>query len=178
MEIQALRAETSLFVLLHQVRSSDLTDISAIIGDSIVNKEDYVLAVMSATKMNPLTPVRVQKLFFLLDDTIPEKVGGPYFEFVPYDFGPFDKTVYHVFKSLAIKNMAEIKKPDFNTPQMYQLTALGQEIGSETFESFPDDVQDYIVRLVEWILENSFTQIVSAMYKYYPDMKTGNVFGK
>ena len=143
-----------------------------------MTKEDYVLAVMSAAKMNSLTPVRVQKLFFLLDVRNPEKIGGPYFEFAPYDYGPFDKNVYNVFESLENQNLAEIRKPDFNTPQLYQLTPSGQKKGDEMFKTFSNDTQEYILKFVEWILKHSFTQIVSTIYKHYPDMGTKSVFGK
>ena len=143
-----------------------------------MTKEDYVRAGMSAAKMNSLTPVRVQKLFFLLDVRIPEKIGGPYFEFAPYDYGPFDKNVYSVFESLENKNLAEIRKPDFNNPQLYQLTPSGQKNGDKMFGSFPKDTQESIVEFVEWIRKHSFTQIVSTIYKHYPDMSTKSVFGK
>ena len=143
-----------------------------------MTREDYVLAVMSVAEGGSLSPVRVQKLFFLLDDKIPGKVGGPYFEFAPYDYGPFDANVYHVLESLKSKDLADIKKPEFSTPSLYRLTVQGQKIGEEKFKSIPDDAQEYIVRLMEWIREKSFRQIVSSMYKYYPDMRTKSGAGK
>ncbi len=142
-----------------------------------MNKEDYVLAVMSTAQTNALSPVRVQKLFFLLDDKVSDLVGGPHFNFIPYDYGPFDKDVYTVFETLKEKNLAEIMPSDFNNPQMYRLTFSGYLAGKELLESLPEEVQDYIVKLVNWIRSHSFTEIVSTIYNLYPEMKTKSVFG-
>ena len=47
---------------------------------------DVVLAVMAAGGAGArYDPVRVQKLFFLIDREIPEFIDGPYFHFEPYD---------------------------------------------------------------------------------------------
>ena len=142
-----------------------------------MNKENYVLAVMSAAQTNELSPVRVQKLFFLLDEDASELVGGPHFNFFPYDYGPFDKDVYAVFEALEGKELVAIVPPNFNHPRMYRLTDKGLSTGKKLLESFPEETQDYIAELVEWIRSKSFTQIVSTIYKFYPEMKTNSVFG-
>ena len=142
-----------------------------------MNKENYVIAVMSIAQTSEFSPVQVQKLFFLLDENVSELVGGPHFNFIPYDYGPFDKDVYTVFEALEDKKLVAIASPDFNRPQMYRLTDSGHQVGKELFASLPKVAQDYIIELVNWIRSKSFTQIVSTIYNLYPEMKLNNVFG-
>lgn len=142
-----------------------------------MDREKYVLAVMSAAGTNEFSPVKVQKLFFLMDEDAHELVEGPHFEFEPYDYGPFDKEVYTVLEDLENKKLVAISSPNFNQPRMYRLTDEGVLLGRNSFTTFSEDTQNYINELVEWIKSRSFTQIVSAIYKHYPRMKTNSVFG-
>ena len=60
----------------------------------------YVLAVLSTAGGAEWTPVQLQKIFFLLDQTIGPALGGPKFNFEPYDYGPFDAEVYRRVEAL------------------------------------------------------------------------------
>jgi len=73
-----------------------------------MQQSDYVPAILSAVgEQASFSPVQVQKLFFLLDREIPEFVGGPHFDFEPYDFGPFGREVYGVFDGLELCGLSE-----------------------------------------------------------------------
>ena len=112
-----------------------------------------------------------------MDENAHGLVEGPHFEFEPYDYGPFDKEVYTVLEDLENKKLVAISPPNFNQPRMYRLTDKGLLLGRDSFTTFSKDTQNYISELVEWIKSRSFTQIVAAIYKYYPKMKTNSVFG-
>ena len=61
----------------------------------MMNREQYVLASMSMAKNQALSPVQAQKFFFLLEKNASCVVADePYFDFKPYDYGPFDRSVY------------------------------------------------------------------------------------
>ena len=143
-----------------------------------MRRNDFVLAAMSATKGQFFKPVQVQKFFFVLDKEIPELIEGPHFDFEPYDFGPFDKDVYQELDSLSEKGMLEISGASWERTRQYRITQEGLTVGSGYFDEFPVSAQNYIQSLVKWILPLSFTQLVSEVYRIYPDMKVNSLFQK
>jgi hypothetical protein len=59
-----------------------------------MDRSSLVLAALAAAGGNAaFTPVQVQKLLFLIDREAGRLVGGPHFDFLPYDYGPFDRAV-------------------------------------------------------------------------------------
>ena len=140
-----------------------------------MQQNDYVLAILSAGgEQASFSPVQVQKLFFLLDREIPQFVGGPYFDFTPYDFGPFDKEVYGALDGLDLPGLAE--KTSDGRYRRYSLTPEGLARGRDQFAAFPEDVQKYISQLATWVRSLSFSQLVSAIYRAYPEMKANSIF--
>ena len=60
-----------------------------------MERSELVLAALAAGGKNAsYSPVQVQKLLFLVDREGEKLVGGKHFNFVPYDYGPFDREVY------------------------------------------------------------------------------------
>ena len=65
-----------------------------------MEKREIILAALAPADGVIHTPVQVQKLLFLIDKKIPHLVGGPYFNFVPYAYGPFDTEIYRLLEEL------------------------------------------------------------------------------
>lgn len=139
-----------------------------------MDREDFMLAVLSAGKGQAYRPVQVQKLFFLIDKNIAELVEGPHFDFVPYDYGPFDKAVYEELNRL--EKIADVELCPERTWNNYRLTAEGQKKGDKLHLFLDPSAQDYIKRASDFVTSISFTQLVSAIYKAYPDMRVNSVF--
>lgn len=140
-----------------------------------MERKDIMLAALAAGgKGVVFSPVQVQKLFFLIDREASELVGGPHFEFVPYDFGPFDSAVYDELHELASENLVEILPS--GTYRKYILTREGYEIGAANLDRLPSNVSSYVSQVVEWMEKTSFQQLVAAIYKAYPDMKEKAIF--
>ena len=139
-----------------------------------MDRKSIVLAGLAASGGAVHTPAQVQKLFFLIDRNIHNLVGGPYFDFMPYNYGPFDQTVYRVLEQLAVDDLVELV-PDSNWTS-YRLTAGGQKIGEGLLESLSSDAADYIRRVSEFVRRLSFTQLVSSIYEAYPEMRENSVF--
>ena len=56
------------------------------------NHDDIVAAAFAATEPGTkFDPLRAQKLLFLIDQVVSERIGGPFFDFRPYLYGPFDQ---------------------------------------------------------------------------------------
>ena len=143
-----------------------------------MDRTSFVLAAMSPANGSPFSPVQVQKLFFLLDQNVTDHIGdGAYFQFKPYDYGPFDPQVYRELEEMEVGGLAEIHDPPLK-PRTYRLTEKGQERGAEALAEVPESIRLYISSLVDFVRSQSFTALVSAIYRAYPDMKVNSVFVK
>jgi uncharacterized protein YwgA len=138
-------------------------------------RNEVVLAALAPARGAAHTPVQVQKLMFLLDQKLPIDLGGPHFQFQPYHYGPFDKEVYNTLDTLAQSGLVEIVFGTGNWRE-YRLTAEGQAQGETTLEGMEPRAKDYIWRLSDFVRKLSFSELVSAIYKAYPQMRTRSVF--
>jgi uncharacterized protein YwgA len=136
-----------------------------------VNRPDYVLAVMAAAQV-PLTPVQVQKLFFILDKKAGPQLGGPHFDFHPYNYGPFDPAVYHELERLSARGLAFVDGP--GTQRRYGVSADGMAPGASLLNKL--SMPDYVRKVAEFVRSSSFAQLVSAVYAEWPDMKVNSIF--
>jgi hypothetical protein len=140
-----------------------------------MTRHDYVLAVLAAGNGDVHTPVQVQKLFFLLDRRVPERIGGPRFDFQPDSYGPFDKGVYEDLRALAAEGLVAILSPGHGGP-LYRLTPAGLAAGDALLAQFPAATADYIRQLSAWVRKQSFVSLVSGIYQEFPEMRARSVF--
>ena len=96
-----------------------------------MNRQDLMLAVLAVDRGASYTPVQVQKLFFLLDARVADRFGGPYFEFSPWDYGPFDRAVYDELEGLEAAGLVQISRSPGGRWRTYRLTMEGQERGEQ-----------------------------------------------
>jgi len=141
-----------------------------------MDKKQIILAAMASSGGTLHTPVQVQKLLFLIDREIPSLVAGPVFNFQPYNYGPFDKTVYSELSQLAEEGDVVIVPQ--NNWLSYELTAKGLETGTKLLASLSEQARDYIGRVSQFVRSLSFSELVSAIYQAYPEMRENSVFQK
>lgn len=139
-----------------------------------VTRQELVLAALSAGGRGVwFEPVQVQKLFFLIDREISRDVGGPHFNFRPYDYGPFDSDVYTELERMEGTGLAHIAAGYYRS---YSLSEQGHARGAELLKGLPGRARDFITRAARWVNSLSFSQLVSAIYDKYPDMKAASIF--
>ena len=141
-----------------------------------MERATFVLAGMAPAGNAPLSPVQVQKLFFLLDRNIAGHIGGPHFSFEPYDYGPFDKQVYDELEAMASKGLIEVSETYPRSSRTYRLTDEGREVGTAALATIAQPVREYIAKIVYFVRSRSFSRLVAAIYAAYPDMKANSVF--
>jgi len=142
--------------------------------DKIISRRELVLAALAPARGEEHTPVQVQKLFFLIDQELHSVLGDKFFDFHPYSYGPFDKEVYSELESLSADGLVSVI-PEHNWVN-YKLTVSGQEEADAILAGLPEIVRDYIFKASSFIRKLSFTQLVRAIYKAYPNMKVNSVF--
>ena len=57
----------------------------------------------------------------------------------------------------------------------YALTPTGQNEGDRLLGELSDSTKDYIRRVSAFVLKLNFLQLVSAIYKAYPDMQKNSI---
>lgn len=144
------------------------------VGSQKMERKKMLLAVLSAAKGGVHTPVQVQKLFFLIDHELSHLIGGPHFNFQPYNYGPFDKDVYVELFQLANEGLIQIVS--YCNWNNYILTSEGQKMGEAELQPLPPKAQEYINKASSFVRSLSFTQLVSAIYNAFPQMRKNSVF--
>lgn len=140
-----------------------------------MNRDEVVLAAMAAAPGRAFQPVHVQKLFFLLDRKLATDLGGPHFNFTAYDYGPFDQAVYATLEGLNERGLVAIdKEPD--SVRAYKLTDAGNAAGRTELEGLSAEARGRIEKLATFVASLSFRDLVSAIYRAYPEMKAKSVF--
>lgn len=141
-----------------------------------MNRKDLILAALSPKPDPVYSPAQIQKLLFVIDQEIGEELGGPFFKFIAYHYGPFDQSIYSDL--LELRNDGFIKQidPFINSVRKYKLTTMGKEKGTELLNCLDRKHIQYIKDLNAFITGLSFIQLISTIYKYYPAMKVNSVF--
>lgn len=139
-----------------------------------VNRRDFVMAVLSTSHGREWTPVQVQKIFFLLDKKIGDRNGGPLWNFSAYDYGPFDAAVYDEIENLERSGDGVVNRPPLGGMRTFALTQTGQGKGESLLRTLP--FASYIEALSNWVRNLSFDQLVSAVYKEFPEMRQNSIF--
>ncbi|UEM20080.1 SocA family protein [Skermanella mucosa] len=141
-----------------------------------LTREELVLATLASQPAAWYQPIHVQKLFFLIDQNCADMIGGRKFDFRPYNFGPFDRTVYDTLDGLSLQGCVITRGQIGVDYREYHLTEDGAARGRMAQGRLPGPVRDYIDRLVPWALSSSFDQIVEAVYEKYPDMRANSIY--
>lgn len=143
-----------------------------------MTREDLFLAVLAANQSPSYTPVQLQKMFFILDKEVSDMTGGPHFNFQPYHYGPFDKAVYQVASLHELQGTLVVSNETGQGIKIYSLTEQGVARGSQLLQALPGVLREYVTKVNGFVKSQSFPDLVSAIYKAYPDMKVNSVFNK
>jgi hypothetical protein len=140
-----------------------------------MDRKSYMLAVLSSIQDSIYTPVQIQKIFFLLDRNLGNRIGGPYFNFEPYHYGPFDKNVYKEVESLVMgEELTEhTSSKNYKT---YSLTQVGFKKGLTANIQIGESEKKYIQEICLFVKSLSFEQLLRSIYNEYPEMKVNSVF--
>ncbi len=140
------------------------------------DREEIVAAAFAAAGFGAsFDPIRVQKLLFLIDRVASAQIGGPFFDFQPYHYGPFDRAVYGVIEAMAEAGDVQIDASE--AYHMYSLTRSGHRRGGTTIASFPAPVADYFERAARWVRLVPYRYMLAAIYREYPEMAENSVVG-
>ena len=140
--------------------------------------KDWTLLVIAASPEKPLQPVHLQKALFLLDRNLSraQLQVNAFYEFEPYDYGPFCSDIYSDAEELCHEGLVHIDQPLWLSYRQYLATHPGQARAVELRETLTHDATAYLDTVVRWVTSLSFRYLIAAIYKAYPAMKVNSVF--
>lgn len=139
-----------------------------------MDKKDWLLAVLDAGRS--LSPVRLQKSLFLIGMKAAESVSDDFYDFVPFDYGPFSAQIYSDASDLEREGLAFIDNPYDRGWRRYGATEAGKERAAELFEKMDDNVAAVIHETVSWVRRQSFASLVRTVHEQYPEYSVNSIF--
>ncbi len=134
---------------------------------------DILLQIIVAAQGDPISPVQLQKVAFLVGQECPNDVPSDYYKFVPYDYGPFCSEIYQDVEELERQGYVTIAPNLHGTRKEYRATFRSSDAD---FSGIPEPVEEYITRAVDWAKRLSFRELVSAIYQEYPEYGVNSIF--
>ena len=141
-----------------------------------MKRESFVLVALFSGKGAVYSPVQLQKMLFLVDRNLKDELKGPVFNFQPYDYGPFDKSIYSVVESLAKEGLVVIQTEEGRGWNTYTLSDQGARIASQIYSALPEKARAYFEKISGFVRKLSFEELLSAIYKAYPEMAEKSLF--
>jgi hypothetical protein len=143
-----------------------------------MTSQDWTLLVIAANGGRPIEPVQLQKSLFLIGRNVPLKRLGvaEFYQFSPYDYGPFCSKVYEDAEQLERDGLVYIARPPFTRFNMYSPTDRGIARAKALRSALPASTSEYLQKVVAWTTELTFNQLVSSIYDAFPEMRANSVF--
>jgi len=141
-----------------------------------MKRQDWTLLAISFANGRGLSAVQLQKALFLLERGVQSELNtSRFYHFSPYNYGPFDSTVYSDAEILSHEGLVNITKPT-GRYTVYSVTPEGVAQAQELERQASPRAIKHLKDIVSWIQGLTFAQLVRAIYARYPDMKKNSVF--
>jgi hypothetical protein len=142
-----------------------------------MDRRELLLAVLAAGGGRPFHPAQIQKAIFLIDKNLPHLVhSGPRYNFVAYNYGPFDRNVYVEAARLRDEGATVIAPAPNGRWMTYAVSEVGLPRGEQILSRLKLKSRRYIESVVEWVLAQSFNSLVKSIYDAYPEMRENSIF--
>lgn len=144
--------------------------------ESKLSSENILLVALASCGDQKLSPIQLQKLLFLIDKKIGDRLGGPFFHFEPYHYGPFDKGVYYVAESLAQNGLLQTIAAERGRYNYYHLTPKGSDTAKRILKKMPSEISEFLSTLGQFVITRHFKDLLRSIYAEYPDMAVKSIF--
>ncbi len=145
------------------------------VGILYMERAKVLLATLAVSGGREFTPAQLQKAMFLLNENMPTIFDTTY-SFVPYNYGPFDASVYHDAEHLEREGLTRIYNSNRGNWKVYSCSPLGVARGNAELANFSQIEAGYIQRVSEWVLSQDFSSLVKSIYNAYPSMRANSIF--
>jgi uncharacterized protein YwgA len=142
-----------------------------------LSRDEITLVVLALANGESFTPVQVQKSLFLASDKVATAFRhDSRYDFQPYDYGPFDRQVYSDVENLERQGLAQVNQQAGSRWRTYSASARGIAEGQRLAQQLTGEQRDILGTIVNLVRSLSFNDLVSAIYRAYPNMRERSVF--
>ena len=141
-----------------------------------MEKRDFVILAVAASKKKLLSPVQLQKAMFLIGKGAESEVENGWYEFEPYHYGPFCLDIYEDAESLEKDGLVMRVPSRVGGWTDTLVTYSGVMRAQELRETLPSRTAKYIENVVAWIEPLPFQNLVKSIYEAYPEYRENSVF--
>ena len=142
----------------------------------MTTRQEWLLMALAHRNGEPMTPAQIQKAMFLMSAEAPGLVGQRFYDFIPYNYGPFDASVYHDLDTLVDNGLVTSTQFPGRSWKLYAVTPAGIEEAASSRRQANAQGVSYLEKVVDWVSSMSFPQLVRAIYIKYPQYKANSVF--
>lgn len=143
-----------------------------------MNKRAWTLLAISFSGNEYLSPAQLQKGLFVFKEKNQKAVGHDFYEFIPYNYGPFCKEIYTDTESLVSESLVKFGHPLGESWKGYLMTEKGKEYLESIKNQIPQEDQDYLAEIINWTRSLTFRQLLRVIYKEFPHYKINSVFSE
>ena len=141
----------------------------------MTRRQDWLLLALAHRKGLPMTPVQIQKTMFLMSAEAKQHVGGGFYKFIPYNYGPFDSDVYSDLDLLELHGLVASAATSRGW-KTYAVTPAGLTASGSIEPAADARAVGYLKQVVDWVCSLSFPALLRAIYAKYPKYKANSVF--
>lgn len=141
-----------------------------------MNKKEWTLLAISFADDAYLSPAQLQKSLFLFEHNKPRATGSDFYDFIPYNYGPFSSEIYFDVKSLCEEGLVKLGRPVGQRWIGYCITKEGRAYRDSLKANVPREDHVYLSKIVKWARSLTFRQLLSYIYKKFPQYKVNSVF--
>ena len=138
-----------------------------------VDRQDVMLLIADgAGGTFSLDPIRLMKGCFIVAEIGPPE-WRDLFEFRPYDYGPFDPSVYRARDALVGKGLLEARP--VGRYSHYAITDAGRERANEIAGGMDQRIAQWLRDIGHWVTSKSFNDLLREIYDRFPDYATRSI---
>jgi hypothetical protein len=142
----------------------------------MMKKKDWILIVLNCSEDKTLSPVQLQKSLFLLKHMNPDTFSNNFYNFLPYHYGPFCLNIYEDADLLKFNEMININVNTIERWNIYSITDKGIKYVDNLKKQITPELYNYALKIVKWVKNKSFSQLINEIYKQFPEFKVNSVF--
>lgn len=142
----------------------------------MTTRKEWLLMALAHRRGDPMTPAQIQKAMFLMSAEASEFVGRGFYDFVPYNYGPFDARVYHDLDDLVEHGLVTSSHSAGRSWKVYAVTPFGLTEAADSRQQANARGVRYLEKVVDWVSSMTFPQLVRSIYAKYPQYKANSVF--
>jgi uncharacterized protein len=144
-------------------------------GPSMLNRRDWLLLYLDLPEGRfSSDQIRVMKAMFLWSQEGPEPARDIY-DFKPYDYGPFDTSIYHDIDALEAEGLLRVEEVPGTRRRIYRLTSEGENQAAGLRRQVRSDEIQQLREVKDLVTSLGFAALLKHVYTKYPDFAVRSV---